>query len=207
MSWKLYRHPSDSTGPVPEETTLSDERTAQEAIAPSPDPVAQIKAELEEVSAESEQWRDRFLRKAAEFENYRKRTEKEKAESIIFANSSVLREFLPIADACERALESLQAADAGSEGIGQYREGVQLLYRQILDAMARFGVAPIDAVGKKFDPHFHEALAREENAEYDDNTVIRELRRGYLFKDRLLRPAQVTVSVRPHDGDEAGSAR
>ncbi len=192
-------HPSDDTGSLAEETQSAE--GVSEAITPSPDPLAQIQAELDEARTESEQWRDRFLRKAAEFDNYRKRTEKEKAESISLGKSAILTEFLPVADACERALQSLDSSASDQIGLEKYKEGVELLYRQMLDVLARVGVVPIEAVGAKFDPHLHEALMREEDPSSEENTVIQELRRGYLFKDRLLRPAQVTVSIRPKGGN------
>jgi molecular chaperone GrpE len=201
MTWKPYWHPSDTTGPLPEGTVPDEEPSITEAIAPSLDPLAQVQAELSEARTESEQWRDRFLRKAAEFDNYRKRMEKERAESMMLAKSAVLLEFLPVADACERALQSLGDEAGGEGGLRQYREGVWLLYRQILDVLARLGVVPIEAVGKKFDPHLHEALSRDERLDREENTVIQELRRGYLFRDRLLRPAQVIVSTYPR-GEE-----
>jgi molecular chaperone GrpE len=194
MTWKQYENPSD---PTSDEKTPEVEPSTSEAITPSPDPQAQIQAELAEARIESEQWRDRFLRKAAEFDNYRKRMEKEKAESTMLAKSTVLQEVLPVADACERALLSLRDESESKGSLEQYREGVGLLYRQILDVLLRMGVVPIEAVGKKFDPHLHEALAREEDLDHDENTVIQELRRGYLFRDRLLRPAQVTVAIHP----------
>lgn len=197
MTGKPYYHPSEGTGTTPQEPTPDEAVTGSEAITAPVDPLAQIKAELNEARSESEQWRDRFLRKAAEFDNYRKRADKEKAESMTLARSSVLLEFLPVADACERALRSLNDNVKGQNGLEKYREGVELLYRQLLDALARVGVVSIEAVGKKFDPHLHEALMREETSESEENTVLQELRRGYLFKDRLLRPAQVVVSTRP----------
>jgi molecular chaperone GrpE len=190
---------SDSTDSISETKTPAEEIPATEAITPSTDPLAQLQSELTAARAEVEQWRDRFLRKAAEFDNYRKRTDKEKSESMMLARSSVLLEFLPVADACQRALQSLNEAQNGQGGLQQYREGVELLYRQMLDSLARIGVLPIEAVGQKFDPHLHEALMREETSKYEEDTVIQELRRGYLFKDRLLRPAQVKVSIRPQD--------
>ena len=91
----------------------------------------------------------------------------------------------------------LRRRPGAAAGLQQYQEGVQLLYRQLLDTMNRVGVVPMEAEGKKFDPHMHEALSREENLEFEENTVIKELRRGYLFKDKLLRPAQVIVAFHP----------
>ena len=164
-----------------------------------PDPLKQLQGELAAAKAELQQSQDRFLRKAAEFENFRKRMEKEKGDAALLAKSSLLMEFLPIADACERALDSLERRQDGSESLEHYRQGVRLLYKQIHDVFTRIGVVPVSARGQKFDPHYHEAIAREEDPEHEENTVTLELRRGYLFKDRLLRPAQVKVATRPHD--------
>lgn len=155
------------------------------------------KSQLASLKAELQQYQDRFLRKAAEFENYRKRMERERGEAAQLAKSSVLMEFLPIADACERAIESLDGSAEHSESLEHYREGVRLLYKQIHDVFNRIGVVPLAAKGEKFDPHLHEAVAREEDPEHEENTIVEELRRGYLFKGRLLRPSQVRVAARP----------
>jgi len=153
-----------------------------------------LQNDLAAEKANAGEWRDRFLRKAAEFENYRKRCDKEKADAVMLAQSSLLIEFLPLADACERGL-SIMEQSAGE--LEQYRSGVELLYRQLLDTLARLGVIPIDAEGKAFDPHLHEAMMREISPEAEENTIIRVMRKGYLFKDRLIRPAQVSVAARP----------
>ena len=128
------------------------------------------------------------------------RSEKEKTESIVLAKSSVLIEFLPVADACERALTSLAGADADESGnLQQFRQGVELLYKQMLDTLGRVGIVQIESEGKPFDPHLHEALSREVNSDVAEDTIIRELRKGYLFRERLLRPAQVIVAVHPQE--------
>lgn len=169
------------------------------------DPLEKAEADLKEAKAESAEWQDRFLRKAAEFENFRKRIEKEKADSLILAKSSLFLEFLPVADACERALQSMDKGEGIPGELEQYHEGVELLYKQLLDTFNRVGVVPIEAEGKPFDPHLHEALSRQENDDYKEDTVVQELRRGYLFKDRLLRPAQVIVAVPPEDTGDGES--
>jgi molecular chaperone GrpE len=196
---KIFRHPADTDGlPTDQTTERLDQDQSSEDSKSTQDPCAELQAGLAAAQAESEQWRDRFLRKAAEFENYRKRTDKEKTESVLLAKSSVFLDFLPVVDACERALASFRSAQSGTaENIAEYRQGVELLYRQVLDTLQRTGVVPIEAKGKSFDPNLHEALVREESSDHEDNTVIEEFRRGYLFKDRLLRPAQVKVSSRP----------
>jgi molecular chaperone GrpE len=166
-----------------------------ESVEMQVNPPEKAEADLKAAREESAEWKDRFLRKAAEFENFRKRAEKEKVDSLVLAKSSLLLEFLPVADACERALQSLEKGEDLGEEIEQYREGVKLLYKQLLDTFSRAGVIPIESEGKPFDPHLHEALSRQEDAKCEEDTVVEELRRGYLFKDKLLRPAQVIVAV------------
>jgi molecular chaperone GrpE len=195
MTWRMNQHPSD----VVEVNKSQDSRTeeAVESIASPVDPLAQLQADVQAAKAEVAEWQDRFLRKAAEFENYRKRADKEKTESVSMAKSSVLLEFLPVADACERALKIFAESREAMGPLQQYQDGVELLYRQAIDALNRAGVVAMQTEGKPFDPHLHEALSREETADMDEGTVFKELRRGYLFKDKLLRPAQVIVSVHP----------
>ena len=200
MTWRIYQHPSEAEDAKPAPEAANEENV--ESLAAPIDPLAQLEADIEGKKREVAEWQDRFLRKAAEFENYRKRAEKEKTDSMMLAKSSVLMEFLPVADACERALSMLSENKAVPGGVQQYHEGVELLYKQVLDALGRTGAVPMMAVGKPFDPHLHEALSREETSEFEEGTVIKELRRGYLFKDRLLRPAQVIVAVHPQEKDQ-----
>jgi molecular chaperone GrpE len=200
MTWRIYQHPSDEEGA--KATSNSGSEEAVESLATPIDPQAQLQADIEAIKAEVAEWQDRFLRKAAEFENFRKRAEKEKADSMMLAKSSVLMEFLPVADACERALKIFGNGGDTSSSIQQYQEGVELLYKQVLDALNRTGALPMKAEGMPFDPHLHEALSREETLDYEEGTVIKELRRGYLLKDRLLRPAQVIVAVHPQEKDQ-----
>jgi molecular chaperone GrpE len=185
--------PSESEKAEPD---MNEEEKVESPAAPG-DPLVQAEAELKEARNESAEWQDRFLRKAAEFENFRKRTDKEKADSAIRVKISLLLEFLPIADAFERALESMDQGKGVLNELDQYHEGVELLYKQLLDTLGRVGVVPIESEGKPFDPHLHEALSRKEDPDYEEDTVIQELRSGYLFKDRLLRPAQVIVAFNP----------
>jgi molecular chaperone GrpE len=199
MNSGAYKNPTEHEDSAPEEKPQPQEESSpSEAITPSQDPLVHLQAELEEVKGESEQWRDRFLRKAAEFDNYRKRIEKEKAENTLLAKITVLMEFLSVADACERALGSFSGGNSEQSSLEHYRNGVELLYKQLLDVLSRLGVTPIQAQGTMFDPNIHEAIAREVTADVEENTVTQVLRRGYLFKDRLLRPAQVNVAVNPH---------
>ncbi|MBN1569091.1 MAG: nucleotide exchange factor GrpE [Acidobacteria bacterium] len=194
MTWRIYQHPSESE---PDDADPVYDLDMEETVSTPSDPLVQLQADLNEAKSEVAEWQDRFLRKAAEFENYRKRMEKEKADAMMLAKSSVLIEFLPILDACERGLKSFEGIQNPPAGIQQYQEGIELLYKHVLDTLSRIGVVPMETEGKQFDPHLHEALSREETFESEENTVVKELRRGYLFKDKLLRPAQVIVAVHP----------
>lgn len=202
MSWALYGHPDDS-GTDPESGTATTESPQAAAEPPEaapvnetkPDLLAQAQAELAAARKETAELQERFLRKAAEFDNFRKRTEREKSDLIAMSKASALTELLPVLDACERARTSFQSEEAG-ESLARYREGVELLFKQLTDTLSRLGVKPTEALGQKFDPNLHEALVREESSEHEENTVIEVLRRGYTFHGRLLRPAQVKVAVR-----------
>jgi molecular chaperone GrpE len=191
-----YPNGSDAAECAEEEKASADTQVA-ESDKPTVDPTVQLQADLEAAREEVERWHDRFLRKAAELENFRKRVDKEKKDWTIEAKSSVILELLPIMDACERALTSFDGAEDPPQGLEQYKQGVELLYGQLSKTLARLGVEPIEAEGRLFDPNFHEALTRLETMDYEENTVISELTRGYMFQDRLLRPVQVVVATRP----------
>jgi len=194
---------SNSMSDPPDAVATPENETPAGAVQEiSPDPLAQLRSELETARADLEQCRDRFLRKAAEMENFRKRSERERLEGAMLVKSSVLVEFLPVMDACERALESFRENNGGDDRMQKYREGVELLYKQLGNTLNRLGVTPLEAKGCPFDPHLHEALTHLETASYEENTVVEELRRGYMLKERLLRPAQVVVASRPKAKDE-----
>jgi molecular chaperone GrpE len=181
--------------------------TVEESVPAEPekqsaDALAQLQSELDSARQESEAWRERFLRRAAEFENYRKRVEKEKKEWTAEAKASVIIGFLPLMDACERAMGSFEDVPEADPHLQQYRQGVDLLYKLLSSTLTRLGVASIDALGRTFDPNLHEALTRMESMDYEENTVISELRRGYMYQDRLLRPVQVVVASRPSNADD-----
>ena len=161
----------------------------QERDRPEGAPAADS-GELTQVIEEREALRDRLLRTTAEFDNYRKRVERERRDVIERAAEGVLLELLPVLDDLERAL----AAEVGAEGADAYRKGVELIQKQLIDLLARRGVTPIAALGADFDPHLHQAVASEPAAGRRDGEVIEELRRGYMLGDRLLRPAMVKVS-------------
>ena len=143
---------------------------------------------LDEVVRERDAHRERLLRVTAEFDNYRKRTERERREWVDQAAGDLLGDLLPVVDNLDRAL----AADTGDGDA--LRQGVEIIRRQLLDVMARRGVAPIEAVGADFDPTLHEAVAHEPGDGHRDGEVVKELRRGYTLRQRLLRPSMVMVA-------------
>jgi molecular chaperone GrpE len=147
-------------------------------------------ASLEELQRERDEYYDRLLRKAAEFENYRKRTDRERREQADAAAADLLKELLPIVDNLERALQ----AELGGSGVDAYRRGVELIHKQLTDLLGRHGVTPIDAVGQDFDPRYHQAVIHEASDRHRNGEVMAELRRGYKLGERLLRPAMVKVA-------------
>lgn len=137
---------------------------------------------------------DRLLRKQAEFENYKKRIDREKSEYAQFASAELMRDLLTALDSFELALKNAPPSDENT------LRGFELIYKQFQDALSRFGLKPIEAQGQPFDPNFHQAVATEPREELEENTVISEMRRGYLLNGRLLRPAMVSVAAKPgHD--------
>ncbi len=145
-------------------------------------------AELETLKAERDALLDRLARLQAEFENARKRVAREQKEFREYALADAVKALLPILDSFERALQ------AGSEEKSEFRSGVELIYKQLQDTLAKLGLRPIPAKGEPFDPHLHQAIEMVETSETKDHHVLEEMQRGYKLKDRLLRPAMVKVA-------------
>lgn len=152
-------------------------------------PPALSSDDAQAIARERDDYYDRLLRKTAEFENYRKRVERERREQADYAAADVLTDLLPLVDDLERALQ----ADPNT-GTEAYRKGVELIHKQMLDLLRRRGVTPIEAVGRQFDPHLHQAVVHDAVAGHADGEVVEEFRRGYKLRDRLLRPAMVKVA-------------
>jgi molecular chaperone GrpE len=178
------------------EPTTNDEPTPQ-AEAPDADPPrAEADAEtgsgpdaLASLRGERDSLQDRLLRTAAEFDNYRKRIQREQREEYDRIKAALLSELLPIVDNLERALQAPVAGDEES-----YRRGVELIHKQMLDLLRKRGVTSIEAVGADFDPNLHEAVMHEPSDAHREGEVMAELQRGYKIGDRLLRPAMVKVA-------------
>lgn len=178
--------------------SLSEEAQAalQTAAAPegasgeaAPSPAEELAAERDRLAQEKAELQDRYLRLAAEFDNFRKRTERERLEAIEYAAMGAVKALLPVLDDFERALKA-QSADA------DYVRGVELIYQRFYDSMKKLGLEPLESEGKPFDPNYHEAIERVVDPNVEQDTVVAELQRGYLFKGRLLRAALVRVAVK-----------
>ena len=144
--------------------------------------------ELETLKAERDSLVDRLARLQAEFDNFRKREAKERSEFRDYAVSNAVEHFLPVLDNFQLALKSQGNAE-------QLRSGVELILKQMEEALKTLGVTPVETVGAPFDPRFHEALGSVETSEFPDHQVLEEVRRGYRIKDKLLRPAMVKIAV------------
>jgi molecular chaperone GrpE len=143
-----------------------------------------------ELQRQRDEYYDLLLRKTAEFDNYRKRTERDRQAQAEAAAADLFEELLPLIDDFERALQ----ADAGPEGADAYRRGVELIHKRMVEALRKRGVRPIEALGASFDPYYHQAVVHEVAPGHRDGEVIQEFQRGYMLGDRLLRPAMVKVA-------------
>jgi molecular chaperone GrpE len=165
--------------------------TAPEAPDSGEESLGALGSERDARAREAAEARDRYLRTLAEFDNYRRRTSREREDWRRQAQEELLREILPVLDNFDRALATPPTAGADQA----FRTGVELIHRNFLTALERVGVRPFVAVGEPFDPMRHEAVGRVERLDVEDQTVVSEALRGYLVQDRVLRPAQVVVAV------------
>lgn len=172
------------------------EQAPAEAAAPEEDRNAVDAAELGRLQQELEDLRDRSLRTLADYENYRKRVERERTESRRYAGFEVLRELLDVVDNLERAV-------AAPGSVDEVKQGVELILKQLHDLLRRSGVRPVPAMGEPFDPNMHEAVSRDQDATVDRPTVTAEHQPGFWMHERLLRPAVVSVAM-PADEPDAG---
>ncbi|HXU47868.1 MAG TPA: nucleotide exchange factor GrpE [Candidatus Binatia bacterium] len=148
-----------------------------------------VAAERDLLAAEKAGLQDRILRLQAEFENFRRRVEREKGEILEFANAETVRALLPMLDDFERALKT-ESTDK------EYARGMELIYHRLFDAMKKLGLEPIASAGETFDPHIHHAVEMVESDEHEDHAILDEYQRGYNFRGKMLRPAMVKVAVR-----------
>jgi molecular chaperone GrpE len=175
----------EDTGETIQDIEDEMERTARQAVDTSNRPAASAGTAE---TADALEWRDRYLRALADFENYRKRVEREKQDFFNYALSGFMKDLLPVLDNFDRALEHAEEGD-------EFHKGVLLIYKQLFDILQRHGLRPIDQAGLPFDPKIHEGVVREEDPSVPSHTVVAILQKGYFLHDRLLRPALVKVAV------------
>ena len=176
---------------TPDSTDRPDEIDRMDAEGPAStasDPAPALADEIVELRKERDTLQDRLLRQAAEFDNYRKRIDRERKESSQYAAFDFVQELLPIIDDFERALQT------DAPGAQPYRQGIEIIHRALIEMLRKRGVTPVEAVGTDFDPQIHQAVAYEEHPDRREGEVIEEFRRGYRMGDRLVRPAMVKVA-------------
>jgi molecular chaperone GrpE len=155
--------------------------------------------DLDGVRRQRDEYYDLLLRKTAEFDNYRRRIEKERRELSDYAAAELLRELLPLGDDLDRALAAAPDAQSGADPVTTlrgYRQGIELIQRQFGELLRKRGVTQVEALGADFDPHFHQAVSQEPSQTHREGEIIEEYGRGYKLGDRLLRPAMVKVATR-----------
>jgi len=175
---------------IPEVSSKEQEEKSSQLIEKLQEEIKVKETEIKELQQQLEELKDKYLRQLAELDNVRKRTEREKEDYFQYALTDLLREILPIIDNFERALKTPDEVDGRT-----FREGVELIYRMLLNLLQRHGVRPIELQNDKFDPNLHHALASEESDEVSEPKIKEELQKGYFIHNRLLRPTMVKVII------------
>jgi molecular chaperone GrpE len=194
----------DSNEKKPVEAVRADPKKAAEIDSKkdkeiaATDPMKELEEKVKETEEAAKQSYDRYLRVSAEFENYRKRSAREMDDFRKFANQSLVKELLPIVDNLELAIKSAKENKKVDHSL---LDGVDLTLKEILKIFEKYNVIPIKALGKTFDPRYHEAVMREETDKYPENAITNEMQKGYLIHDRLLRPSMVVVAA-PKKADD-----
>lgn len=192
--------PGSGAAPAGETPLPGGQRASADEIADQvtvDDLAAQLEAvtvERDRLAGENEELKDRLLRRQADFENFRRRVERERAEMAEYAGMETVRALLPILDDFERALRATPPLDGAA---AEYARGVEIIYQRLADTLRKLGLEPIESAGKPFDPNIHHAVETVTDAQAEDHTVVEEYQRGYNFKGKPLRPAMVKVAVKP----------
>jgi len=152
--------------------------------------IAALTGERDQLAAEKADLKDRLLRTLADFENFRRRAERDRSEYVQYAATEMVRDLIPILDDFRRAVK-VETADK------EYAKGIELIDQRLFEALKKAGLEPIESAGKLFDPNLHQAVVRVQSEEFPDQTVLEEFQSGYNFKGKLLRPAMVKVAVKP----------
>lgn len=183
---------SETSQPAPETVTEAQEDEQKQVIAALQEEIAELKRQLAEQTEKAENFKTQYIRIAADFDNFRKRSSKDKEMLEYQVKRNTITELLPVIDNFERARTQIKPADEGEKSIHKSYQGV---YKILVDSLKRIGVSPMRPEGQPFDPNYHEAMLREPTDEYPEGTVIEELMRGYLLEDQVLRHAMVKVAA------------
>ncbi len=173
-----------------------------EAQAQEEDETARLKAELEQKKREAADAHDKYVRTYADFDNYRKRMQKELAEARKYANEQIALELLSVVDHLALAIEHASNAGENNRGL---REGVELVYKQLKDVLQKFGITPFSSLGERFDPSRHDALMQDTSTDAAENTITKVFQEGYMYHDKVLRHAKVAVAKKPSPETEGES--
>lgn len=177
-----------------QETTAAESQEpvneAGAAEAQAEDMVGQEQGEIARLTAEAEEHQQRFVRAQADFDNFRRRTQKEKEELAKYASMKLITELVPVIDNFERAMATVPE---GTEN-ESFSKGIQMIFRQLESVLNNEGLTAMETVGQPFNPEFHQAIMQVESDEYEEGTVVEEVQKGYMLKDKVLRPAMVKVS-------------
>ena len=191
-----------STDPEEEDASLEDgsadqPETGEAAGGPETAELIATRSELKRVETENAELKDRLARRQADFENYRKRVDRERSDTYNRVVADIAAKLLPVSDNLKRALEAEASVEAAeSDEFRHFLSGVDLIWKQLNGVLEALGVKPIPAVGETFDPHIHEAVVTEPTDEYEPDTVMQEIVAGYRLGDKLIRPALVKVATR-----------
>jgi len=172
-----------------EESVESNEEVLDDANSSK----TQEESELKKCKDELKAWEDKYLRNAAEFENIKKRMEREKEKSVAYAQEQFARDLLPVIDSLELALSSIPSSEEGDEHLAKLREGVQLTLEQFVKTFEKHHIKVIE-IDDGFDPNFHDAVMQVDSEEHESGQIVQVLQKGYMYKERLLRPAMVSVA-------------
>ena len=173
--------PGTAGGSEPEASTEAAAESAESSLAADYERVVNEKSELQEL----------LQRRQADFENFKRRSDRERGEVFETATHEALKNFLPILDDLERGLKSAPAEDGAAK---EFAKGMELIYQRTVELFTRLGVSPVKSEGEKFDPNVHHAVQKVESSEHADETILEEYQKGYLYKGKLLRPAMVKVA-------------
>jgi molecular chaperone GrpE len=182
----------DKDSPFNTENSVQDGAADQSEEAKFATDSATAEAEVAKISGELNELRQTLMRRQADFDNYRKRIEKERADDAKRHTARVVEGLIPIIDGFEHALAAHREAEYEN-----YRKGFELIYKQLVDTVTRLGIERMDPLGEQFDPHSHQAMDRTETVQHEDGTILQVFQPGYVFHGRVLRPAMVRVAVHP----------